>query len=100
MKEKILKLLKILNEGLVDKESTMKIGLLALLAGENIVLLGPPGTAKSEVARRYPKLLIVVIILNIYWQNLLHLKSCLVHYQLKNWKMIHFQERQMDIYLK
>ena len=66
MKEKILKLLKILNEGLVDKESTMKIGLLALLAGENIVLLGPPGTAKSEVARRYPKLLIVVIILNIY----------------------------------
>jgi len=52
MKEKILKLLKVLNEGLVDKESTMKIGLLALLAGENIVLLGPPGTAKSEVARR------------------------------------------------
>ncbi len=52
MKEKILKLLEILNEGLVDKESTMKIGLLALLAGENIVLLGPPGTAKSEVARR------------------------------------------------
>ena len=52
MKEKILKLLEVLNEGLVDKESTMKIGLLALLAGENIVLLGPPGTAKSEVARR------------------------------------------------
>lgn len=52
MKKKILKLLEILNEGLVDKESTMKIGLLALLAGENIVLLGPPGTAKSEVARR------------------------------------------------
>ncbi|WP_314292088.1 AAA family ATPase [Leptotrichia massiliensis] len=52
VKDKILKLLNILNEGLVDKESVMKIGLLTLLAGENIVLLGPPGTAKSEVARR------------------------------------------------
>ena len=36
----------------MKEKSTMKIGLLALLAGENIVLLGPPGTAKSEVARR------------------------------------------------
>ncbi len=52
MKEKISKLLECLNKGLIDKEKTMKIGLLTLLARENIVLLGPPGTAKSEIARR------------------------------------------------
>lgn len=52
MKEKIIEVLKFLNKGLVDKESVMKLGLLALLAKENIVLLGPPGTAKSEVSRR------------------------------------------------
>ena len=52
MKDKILKIMEYLNKGLVDKEDIMKAGLLTLLAKENIILLGPPGTAKSEIARR------------------------------------------------
>ena len=41
-----------LNQGLVDRDSTLKIALLAVLAGENVVLVGPPGTGKSLIARR------------------------------------------------
>ena len=52
LKQKIFKLLEHLNKGLIEKEDVMKIGLLTLLSSENIVLLGPPGTAKSEVSRR------------------------------------------------
>ena len=52
MKQKILTLLKQLNHGLVERESTLKTALLTVLAGENIVLIGPPGTGKSMMARR------------------------------------------------
>ena len=93
MKEKILKLLKVLNEGLVDKESTMKIGLLALLAGENIVLLGPPGTAKSEVARRLSQ----VVDSGNYFEYLLTKfttpEELFGPLSIKELKMTRFQER-------
>ena len=93
MKEKILKLLEILNEGLVDKESTMKIGLLALLAGENIVLLGPPGTAKSEVARRLSQ----VVDSGNYFEYLLTKfttpEELFGPLSIKELKMTRFQER-------
>lgn len=52
MKQKIQTLLTQLNHGLVERESTLKIALLTVLAGENIVLIGPPGTGKSLLARR------------------------------------------------
>lgn len=52
MKHKIKNLLQELNQGLVDREDILKISLLTLLAGENILLVGPPGTAKSMLARR------------------------------------------------
>ncbi|WP_372872388.1 AAA family ATPase [Shewanella sp.] len=52
MKEKLQVLLQQLNHGLVERENTLKMTLLTLLAGENIVLIGPPGTGKSMVARR------------------------------------------------
>lgn len=45
-------LLRQLNEDLFGKEDTMKIVLLAILAGESAFLLGEPGTAKSMVSRR------------------------------------------------
>lgn len=52
MKNRIVKLLDILNERVYGKEEVMALALLSAVAGESIFLLGPPGVAKSMVARR------------------------------------------------
>lgn len=52
MKQKIQALLADMNAGLIDREQTLKAALLTVLAAENLVLIGPPGTAKSMVSRR------------------------------------------------
>ena len=52
MQQKLQALLQQLNTGLVERESILKTTLLAVLAGENPVLIGPPGTGKSLMARR------------------------------------------------
>jgi len=52
MKQKILALLKELNYGLVERDQTLKTALLTVLAGGNLVLIDPPGTGKSLIARR------------------------------------------------
>ncbi len=52
MKKKISKLVEALNHGLVERTTEIKLSLIALLAQENIILIGPPGTAKSEISRR------------------------------------------------
>ena len=57
LREKIKKNLEILNSGLVGKEKVMKLGLLSILSGENMILVGPPGTAKSEISRRLREIL-------------------------------------------
>ncbi len=52
MKEKLKYILDDLNKGLIERDEHIKLVLLSLLANENIILIGPPGTAKSEISRR------------------------------------------------
>lgn len=44
-------------EGLVERESLVEAIVLAAVAGEHVLVIGPPGTAKSEAVRRVARAL-------------------------------------------
>ena len=52
MKNRISKLISLASEGVWEKEHLFSLAFLCSIAGESIFLLGPPGTAKSMIARR------------------------------------------------
>lgn len=52
MLERFKQLLGEMNRGIYEKETEISLSLLAALADESIILLGPPGVAKSMVARQ------------------------------------------------
>lgn len=45
-----------ISKGLIERDTEVRLLLLAALAGEHILFIGPPGTAKSELGRRLSKL--------------------------------------------
>jgi MoxR-like ATPase len=45
------------SRGLVDREVLVDVIVLAAVAGEHVLVVGPPGTAKSEAARRVARAL-------------------------------------------
>ncbi|WMN89092.1 AAA family ATPase [Vibrio parahaemolyticus] len=51
-KDKLEGLMAQMSEGLLEREHHVRLMMLAALSGEHVLLVGPPGTAKSELAKR------------------------------------------------
>lgn len=52
LQERIKKLVGHLNDGMLEREEIIAVAVLGALCGQNVFLLGPPGTAKSLISRR------------------------------------------------
>ncbi|EKV56251.1 Pyrrolo-quinoline quinone [Brachyspira hampsonii 30446] len=52
IKSRIEKIIKLISDGLYEREEIVSLTLLSAIAGKPIFLYGPPGTAKSFIAKR------------------------------------------------
>ena len=52
LKRRISRIIASLNDGIHERKETIAVAFLAALSDQNIFLFGPPGTAKSLIARR------------------------------------------------
>ena len=68
LKERMTKIIELLNEGIHEREETIAVSFLAALSDQNIFLFGPPGTAKSLIARRISR----AFETNSYFEYLMH----------------------------
>ncbi len=66
-KAQLTQVLAELQAGLIERDEAARALLLALLAGEHVLLIGPPGAAKSQLARR----LSAVVKDGVYFERLL-----------------------------
>ncbi|MCP5264525.1 MAG: AAA family ATPase [Burkholderiaceae bacterium] len=51
-RDRISRAIEVVESGLIEREDHARVLVLAALCGEHLLLIGPPGTAKSELARR------------------------------------------------
>ena len=52
LKARTTKIIETLNKGIHERDETIAVSFLAALSDQNVFLFGPPGTAKSLIARR------------------------------------------------
>ena len=67
-KERVNQIIARLNEGIHEREEIISVSFLAALSDQNIFLFGPPGTAKSLIARRLSH----AFETNSYFEYLMH----------------------------
>jgi MoxR-like ATPase len=52
LKSRLIRVRDALGQNLIERDIPIRLAFLSALAGEHVLLIGPPGTAKSELARR------------------------------------------------
>ena len=57
LKYRLEQALEFLQYGFIERDTALRLALLSLISGEHLLIIGAPGTAKSELARRLHQVL-------------------------------------------